>query len=112
MRKFVLLIGLTVTCGGVLAQDGNVPLSLEASQARARFARDRMIEAESKFKAAEMKNKAATKRLDDAKAQAERSAKELQEAQAEFTKARERHDQAYQDLKRAHEALQESTKQK
>ncbi|HKB81838.1 MAG TPA: hypothetical protein VKD04_01385 [Burkholderiales bacterium] len=111
MLKTVLVIVLTLLAAGVLAQTSNAPLSLDVAQQRARFAREQMISAERKAQAAEKKDKTAQKRLEEAKAQAEQSAKELQEAQAEFTASRERHDQAYQDLKRAHDALQESNKQ-
>jgi hypothetical protein len=40
--------------------------------------------------------------------EAEQATIKLQATQAEFAKARERHDQAYRDLKRAHEVVQES----
>ena len=111
MLKIVLVIVLTMLASGALAQTDNTPLSLNVAQQRARFARDQMNAAEDKMKVAEKKDKAAQKRLDDAKAQADQAAKQLQDAQEELAKARERHDQAYQDLKRAHDALQESNKQ-
>ena len=111
MLKTIFAIGLTMFAAGVLAQTSDAPLSLEVAQQRARFARDQMTTAERKAQSAEKKEKAAQKRLEEAKAQAEQTAKQLQEAQAEFAKARERHDQAYKDLKRAHDAFQESNKQ-
>ena len=111
MLKTIFVIALTMIAAGALAQTSNAPLSLEVAQQRARFALDQMAAAERKAQVAEKKDKAANKRFEEAKAQAEQTAKELQETQAEFAKARERHDQAYQDLKRAHDAFQESNKQ-
>src|SRR5258706_214141 len=110
MLKAVLLILLVTIAGGTLAQTGDAPLSLEVAQQRARFARDQMTAAEEKVKATEKKDKVAQKRLEEAKAQAEQTAKQVQEAQAELAKARERHDQAYQELKRSHDAMRESNK--
>jgi multidrug resistance efflux pump len=111
MLKTIFAIALTMFAAGVLAQTSDAPLSLDVAQQRARFAREQMVTAERKAQAAEKKDKAAQKRFEEAKTQAEQAAKELQEAQAEFAKARERHDQAYTDLKRAHDAFQESNKQ-
>jgi chromosome segregation ATPase len=111
MFKTLSAIVLTILVGGVLAQTGDAANSLEVAQQRARFARDQMTAAEDKVKVAEKKEKAAQKRLEEAKAEAEKATTQLQEAQAEFGKARERHDQTYKDLKRAHDASQESKKQ-
>ena len=119
MLKTIFVFVLTMIAAGALAQTSNAPPSLEVAQQRARYALEQMNAAEGKVKAAEKKDKAARKRFEEAKAkadqaaaQADQTAKELQDAQAEFTKERERHDQAYQDLKRAHDAFQESNKQK
>ncbi|MEO8157374.1 MAG: hypothetical protein ABI648_06225 [Betaproteobacteria bacterium] len=112
MLKALVLIALTMIAAHAIAQTSDAPpLSLEVAQYRARFARDQMSAANDKMKAAEKKDKAAQKRLEDAKAGADQTAKQLQDAQAEFAAARERHDQAYQELKRAHDALQESKTQ-
>jgi hypothetical protein len=111
MFKTIPAIVLAIFAGGVLAQTSDAPLSLEVAQQRARFARDQMNAAEDKVKEAQKKDKAAQKRLEEAKAEADKAAKLLQEAQAEAARARERHDQTYKDLKRAHDAVQESKKQ-
>ena len=111
MLKTLFVIALTINAAGAFAQTPNAPpLSLEVAQQRARFARDQMTAAEEKVKAAEKKDKAAQKRLEEAKAQAEQTAKQVQEAQADLAKAREWHDQAYQELKRSHDAMRESNK--
>ena len=119
MLKTTLAVLLTMIATGALAQTSNAPASLDVAQQRARFSREQMNAAEDKVKAAQKKDQVAKKRFeeikakaDQAAAQADQAAKELQDAQAEFTKARERHDQDYRDLKRAHDALQESNKQK
>ena len=111
MLRTIIAIGLTMLAAGVLAQTSDAPISLEVAQQRARFAREQVTVAEDKVKAAEKKDKAAQKRLEEAKAEAEKATKQLQEAQTEVVKTRERHDQTYQDLKRAHDAVQESKKQ-
>ena len=106
--KAVVVVLLVTIAGAAQAQTGDAPLSLEVAQQRARFARDQVTTAEEKVSATEKKDKAAKKRLEEANAQSDRTAKELQERQAELAKARERHDHAYQELKRSHEASQES----
>ena len=111
MHKTVFLIALTLIAADALAQTPTTPpLSLEVAQQRSRYARDQVSSAEEKVKAAEKKDKAAQKRLEDAKADADKVAKQLQDAQADLATARERHDQAYQELKRSHDALRESNK--
>ena len=109
MRKTVLMIAFMTTVAGALAQTGNV-LPLEVAQQRARFAREQMADAQRTVKAAQKRDQVAKKRVEEAKAQAELAAKALQDAEAAFAQARGRHDQAYQDLKRAHDAMQESAK--
>ena len=111
MLKTILAMGLMMIATVALAQTNNAPLSLEVAQQRARFARDQMTTAERKAQAAEKKERAALKRVEEARIEAEKATKLLQGAQAEFAMARERHDQAYQNLKRAHDAFQESNKQ-
>ena len=111
MLKTVFLIALTLIAADALAQTPAAPpLSLEVAQQRSRYARDQVSSAEEKVKAAEKKDKAAQKRLEDAKADADKVAKQLQDAQADLATARGRHDEAYQELKRAHDALRESNK--
>ena len=113
MLKTIILIALTTIATGAFSQTpATPPLALDVAQQRARFARDQMNSAEEKVKAAEKKDKAAQKRLGDAKADADKTTKQLQDAQADLAKARERHDQAYQELKRSHDAMQESNKPK
>jgi hypothetical protein len=107
MLKPVLFILLATMATGILAQTGDAPLSLEVAQQRARFARDQMTIAEDKVKAAQAKEKAAQKRVDEARADAEKAAKNVQDAQADLGKARAKHDQAYQELKRSHDATQQ-----
>jgi hypothetical protein len=110
MNKIISVFLLAMVAAGALAQTSDAPLPLEVAQQRARFALEQKAAAERKVQAAEKKENAAKKRLEEARTQAEQAAKELLNAQAEFAKARERHEQAYQDLKRAHDALQESNK--
>ena len=111
MLKTIILIALTMIATGAFAQTpATPPLALDVAQQRARFARDQLNSADEKVKAAEKKDKAAQRRLEDAKADADKNTKQLQDAQADLAKARERHDQAYQELKRSHDAMQESNK--
>ncbi|MEO8165393.1 MAG: hypothetical protein ABI619_08350, partial [Betaproteobacteria bacterium] len=100
----------TLISTATFGQTENAPLSLDVAQQRARFARAQMIEAEQKFKTAEKKDKSARRNLEEAKIEAEQAAKTLQDTHAEVKKWRDLHDQAYQDLRRAHEAMQELTK--
>jgi hypothetical protein len=110
MLKPVLFFLLATIAVGALAQNGDAPLSLEVAQQRARFARDQMTAAEDKVKAAQAKEKAAQKRVDDARANAEKATKNLQDAQADLANARAKHDQAYQELRRSHDAGQQQNK--
>lgn len=112
MRKTIVAIVLSVLAAGVLAQSGDPPLPLDVAQQHARHAREELIVAERKSLAARKKDKSAQERLAQAKSDAEKAAALAQEAQAEFDKAKERHDLAYGNLRRAHEALQESNKQR
>ena len=111
MLKTITLIALTLITTGAFAQTpATPPLALDVAQQRARFARDQMNSADEKLKAAEKKDKDAQKRLEEIKAVADKTTKQLQDAQADLAKARERHNQAYQELKRSHDAMQESNK--
>ena len=110
MFKILLITALVILPCETFAQTSSAPPSLEVAQQRARFAREQLAEAERKAQVAQTKDQTAQKRLEEAKVQAEQTAKVLQEALAVSAKARERHDQAYQDLKRAHDAMQSSGK--
>jgi hypothetical protein len=112
MLKTLAVVGLCMIACAVLAQNNDATLSLDLAQQRARFARDQLLAAERKVQAAEKKEKLAQNRLEEAKEKAAQAAKQLQDAQVEFAQARERHDRAYQDLKHAHDVLQESNKQR
>lgn len=106
MLKPALFVLLAAIATGAVAQTGDAPLSLEVAQQRARYARDQMTTAEEKVKAAQAKEKAAQKRVDEARADAEKATKNVQDVQADLAKARAKHDQAYQELKRSHDAMQ------
>ncbi len=113
MFKTLCMIALTLVSTAVLGQgDNSQPLPLDVAQQRARFAREQLDEAEKKLKTATRKDEAAKEELEEARIRAEKSDKTLQEARAQAAKWRELHDQAYQDLKRAHEAMQRSIQPK
>ncbi len=110
MRKSIVAIVLSVLAAGALAQSTVPPLPLEVAQQRARYAREQMIAAERKSKVAQKKDKAAQEHVAQATAEAEKAAALAHEALVEYEKAKERHDVAYQNLKRAHDALLDSNK--
>ena len=110
MRRSVVAAVLIVLSSTALAQTADALLPLEVAQQRARYAREQMIAAQRKAQSAQKKDKAAQDRLAQATSEAENAAALMREVQAEFQKARERHDVAYENLKRAHDALQDSNK--
>ena len=113
MCKTLCMIALTLVSTGVFGQaDNPPPLPLDVAQQRARFARAQLDEAEKKLKTATRKDESAREELEEARVRAEKSDKTLQEARAQATKWRELHEQAYRDLKRAHDAMQQSTQPK
>ena len=104
-----------------IAQTAETPvLTVEQAQQRAQYARDQMIAAERKVRTAEKKEQAAYKELEsaqkrmedaqrayeEAKGRAEQATQASRAVQAEFDQARARHQQEYQNLKRAHDAAE------
>ncbi|HEV8646447.1 MAG TPA: hypothetical protein VGR01_12865 [Burkholderiales bacterium] len=113
---------ITVTA---FAQTAETPiLTVEQAQQRAQYAREQMTAAERKVRTAEKKEQAAykeleaaQKRMEDAqrayeetKVRAEQATQASRAVQGEFDQARARHQQEYQNLKRAHDAAEAARK--
>jgi predicted nucleic acid-binding Zn-ribbon protein len=109
----------------VFAQTTETPiLTIEQAQQRAQHARDLATAAERKVRVAEKKEQAAYKDLEaaqkrmedaqrayeEAKVRAEQATQASRTVQAEFDQARARHQQEYQNLKRAHDAAEVARK--
>jgi chromosome segregation ATPase len=103
------------------AQTADTPLlTVEQAQQRAQHARELMTAAERKVRAAEKKEQAAYKDLEsaqkrmedaqrayeEAKMRAEQATQASRALQAEFDQSRAKHQQEYQNLKRAHDAAE------
>ena len=108
-----------------LAQTAETPiLTVEQAQQRSRYTRELMTAAERRVRAAEKKEQAAYKELEaaqkrmedaqrayeEAKVRAEQATQASRAVQAEFDQARARHQQEYQNLKRAHDAAEAARK--
>ena len=107
------------------AQSAETPiLTVEQAQQRAQYTREQMVAAERKVRAAEKKEQAAYKDLEaaqkrmedaqrayeEAKVRAEQATQASRALQAEFDQARAKHQQEYQNLKRAHDAAEAARK--
>ncbi len=108
-----------------LAQTAETPiLTVEQAQQRSQYARELMTATERRVRAAEKKEQAAYKELEaaqkrmedaqrayeEAKVRAEQATQASRAVQAEFDQARARHQQEYQNLKRAHDAAEAARK--
>jgi hypothetical protein len=115
-----MIIALTA-----FAQSAETPiLTIEQAQQRALYAREQMTAAERKVRAAEKKEQAAYKDLEaaqkrmedaqrayeEAKVRAEQATQASRAVQVEFDQARAKHQQEYQNLKRAHDAAEAARK--
>ena len=123
-RFFSLGVSVFVALAA-LAQTAETPiLTVEQAQQRANYAREQITAVERKVRAAEKKEQAAYKELEaaqkrmedaqrayeEAKVHAERATQASRAVQAEFDQARARHQQEYQNLKRAHDAAEAARK--
>jgi chromosome segregation ATPase len=103
------------------AQTAETPiLTVEQAQQRSNHAREQVTAVERKVRAAEKKEQAAYKELEaaqkrmedaqrayeEAKMHAEQATQASRTVQAEFDQARAKHQQEYQNLKRAHDAAE------
>jgi len=125
MFRFLPAGALTIIAVTAFAQTAETPiLTVEQAQQRAQYARDQMTAAERRVRAAEKKEQAAYKELEsaqkrmedaqrayeEAKLRAEQATQASRTTQAEFDQARARHQQEYQNLKRAHDAAEAARK--
>jgi len=128
MKRILALAVLLCIPVSAFAQTTETPiLTVEQAQQRAQQARELMTTAERKARAAEKKEQAAYKDLEAAQKRMEDAQKRMQDAQrayeeakmraeqatqasravqAEFDQARAKHQQEYQNLKRAHDAAE------
>jgi len=128
MKRILALAVLLFIPVAALAQTAETPiLTVEQAQQRAQHARELMTAAERKVRAAEKKEQAAYKDLEAAQKRMEDAQKRIEDAQrayeeakmradqatqasravqTEFDQARAKHQQEYQNLKRAHDAAE------
>jgi len=121
MKRILALAVLLFIPVAALAQTAETPiLTVDQAQQRAQHARELMTAAERKVRAAEKKEQAAYKDLEaaqkrmedaqrvyeEAKMRAEQATQASRAVQAEFDQARAKHQQEYQNLKRAHDAAE------
>jgi len=126
-RFFSLGVSVFVALAA-LAQTAETPiLTVEQAQQRANYAREQITAVERKVRAAEKKEQAAYKELEAAQKRMEDAQKRIEDAQrayeeakmradqatqasravqTEFDQARAKHQQEYQNLKRAHDAAE------
>jgi hypothetical protein len=115
----VRIVVIAVTA---LAQTARPLLTVEQAQQRANYARtdncvERKVRAAEKGAAAYKELESAQKRMEgaqrayeEAKVHAEQTTQASRAVQAEFDQARARHQQEYQNLKRAHDAAEAARK--
>ncbi len=128
MLRFLPATALMIIAVTAFAQTAETPiLTVEQAQQRAQHARELMSAAERKVRAAEKKEQAAYKDLEAAQKRMEDAQKRIEDAQrayeeakmraeqttqasravqTEFDQARAKHQQEYQNLKRAHDAAE------
>jgi hypothetical protein len=121
MLKFLPAGALMISAVIAFAQTVEAPiLTVEQAQQRSQYAREQMTTAERKVRAAEKKEQAAYKELEsaqkrmedaqrvyeEAKMRAEQATQASRAVQTEFDLTRVRHQQEYQNLKRAHDAAE------
>ncbi len=125
MTRFLMLVASMFIAQAAFAQTAETPiLTVEQAQQRAHYAREQITAVERKVRAAEKKEQAAYKELESAQKRMEEAQRAYEEAkvhaeqatqasravQAEFDQARARHQQEYQNLKRAHDAAEAARK--
>ncbi len=121
MLRILAIAVFMIAAVVAFAQTAEPPiLTVEQAQQRAQHARDLATAAERKVRIAEKKEQAAYKELEaaqkrmedaqrayeEAKVRAEQATQASRTVQAEFDQARARHQQEYQNLKRAHDAAE------
>lgn len=125
MLRFPPAIAFMIIAVTAFAQTAETPiLTVEQAQQRAQYAREQMTAAERKVRTAEKKEQPAYKELEsaqkrmedaqrayeEAKMRAEQATQASRAVQSGFDQARARHQQEYQNLKRAHDAAEAARK--